>query len=525
MTIPAPDIDSQLELDPRLMPGATFGVYRLGRVIGSGGMSSVHEGTHTTLQKRVAIKILHANLALNEALRARFVREGEATSRIRHPNVVNVSDVGTHDGLPYLVMDMLDGESLQQVLNVHRTLDERTLANVIVPVIAGLAASHAAGVLHRDLKPDNVVLAHEADGSIVPKIIDFGVSKLLDVSHGTTAAGSVLGTPHYMAPEVILQRTEIDPRADQYALGVLMYECLAGDVPFDAGSLFELMNLIVAGKCDPLRALRPDVTPELEAIVARAMATDPAKRFPNLRALGSALLPFASKRTRFTYAPAFGVTDDAEPLDEELVNTGQFAIAKLVSKPGSPHAVTRVFTTPDGLGQGTPLPPMAPLPVDVPERAPRSRRGLAAGVIALVALAAVGVYFVLRPAPVVAPSPTPNQVPAFSVRIVPTPADAIVEIDGEIVAHGAFSGAFPVDGRARPHRVRAEGYSTHSSVFRDVAPEPRVVLTRVAPTVVPQVSPVEEPSRAPSSMRTRERPAAPAPAPTPMRDLDIRFER
>lgn len=525
MTIPATDIDSQLELDPRLMPGATFGAYRLGRVIGSGGMSSVHEGTHVTLQKRVAIKILHANLAANEALRARFVREGEATSRIRHPNVVNVSDVGTHDGLPYLVMDMLDGESLQQVLNVHRTLDERTLANVIVPVIAGLSASHAAGVLHRDLKPDNVVLAHESDGNIVPKIIDFGVSKLLDVSHGTTAAGSVLGTPHYMAPEVILQRTEVDPRADQYALGVLMYECLAGDVPFDAGSLFELMNLIVAGNCEPLSRLRPDITPELEAIVARAMATDPAKRFPNLRSLGAELLPFASKRTRFTYAPAFGVKDDVEPADEELVNTGQFAIAKLVSKPGSPHAVTRVFTTPDGLGQGTPLPPMAPLPVDVPERATRSRNGVAAGIIALVALTAVGVYFVLRPAPVVAPTPALNQVPAFSVRINPTPSDATVEIDGEEVARGAFSGAFPVDGRAHTLVVRAAGHVTHSSVFRDVAPEPSIVLAREAPVAVTTPPAEEEPARPTSSMRTRERPNTPEPAPTPMRDLDIRFER
>ncbi len=542
MTAAADETPPQLELDPRLAPGATFGAYRLGRLIGSGGMSSVHEGVHVALQKRIAIKILHANLAANDALRARFVREGEATSRIRHPNVVNVSDVGTHDGLPYLVMDVLDGQSLQQVLDVQGTLDERTLANVIVPVIAGLGAAHDAGVLHRDLKPDNIVLARETDGTIVPKLIDFGVSKLLDVSHGTTAAGSVLGTPHYMAPEVILQRTELDPRADQYAIGVLLYECLCGQVPFDAGSLFELMNLIVSGVYVRPNVYRPGLTPALEAIVVRAMATEPADRFPTLKALGAALLPFASTRTRLQYGPAFGIQDGSDPSDENLANTGQFAIARLVSSNDDPHGVTRaVGLSPTPSRAHTPLhmqlPPMAPLPSRPPAAEGDSgRRAIGFMSLAAISSVALGLFFAFgttRPTEVATTPVT------FTVEVSPTPADAIVTIDGAIVGRGPFRAAYPVDGRTHQLRVEAEGYVPHTSVFRDVAPEAAIVLAAIPSAPAPAVgapvvasvppAPVEQRAsvgRTPS-MRVGDRrePEPTMQAASPANPLDIRFER
>lgn len=283
-------------------PVTSVGRYDLVRQLGLGGMGTVYEGVHRDLRKRAAIKILHPQLAQSRGVRTRFLREGQAASRVRHPNVVDVYDVGVEDDVLYLVMELLVGESLVMLLRRHHRLPPERVVDLVVPVVAALAAAHDLGVVHRDLKPENVFLCRER-GGVRPKVLDFGISKIIDVEAGGRLTGTeaFLGTPFYMSPEQAQNVAEIDGRTDQYSLGVLMYEALTGRRPFEASTLYALMSAIVAGRCEPLRAIEPAVPAALADVVTRAMAPRADDRYPDVRALGVALLPFASERVRLLY--------------------------------------------------------------------------------------------------------------------------------------------------------------------------------------------------------------------------------
>src|SRR5688572_22810732 len=167
-------------------------------------MGAVYEGLHVELKKRVAIKTLHPELALRKTARQRFLREGEAASRIRHPHVVDVTDVDTHDGMPYLVMEFLEGLDLKQTIVQKGPMSATETVDLLLPAIAAIAAGHDEGVIHRDLKPHNIFLAHTRTGDIVAKVLDFGVSKLTDPATGgpsLTGTAAIMGTVAYMSPE------------------------------------------------------------------------------------------------------------------------------------------------------------------------------------------------------------------------------------------------------------------------------------------------------------------------------------
>jgi serine/threonine protein kinase len=285
---------------PSLPPGTRLGKYLLGRLIGSGGMGHVYEATHLELRKRVAVKTLLPLLAAHREARARFLREGEAASRIQHPNVVNVTDVGTEEQTPFLVMEFLEGENLAQRLAREGGLAVPAILDLLLPIMDALASGHDEGVVHRDLKPHNIFLARGRDGRVVPKLLDFGVSKLVgdDPAGALTGSMAVLGTAQYMAPEQIDGPRNVDARTDQYALGLVLYECVTGSPARQGTSMMGMLKAVASDPSPSLLRARPDTDPAFAAVLSRALSFEPAGRFPSLRELMVALLPFAGARAR-----------------------------------------------------------------------------------------------------------------------------------------------------------------------------------------------------------------------------------
>jgi serine/threonine protein kinase len=261
------------------------GKYRVHESLGAGGMGTVLRATHLVSGRQVALKWLTPRCGQASV---RFIREARAAGRIDHPNVVDVYDLGTHEGGHYLVMELLRGCTLRDRLGAGK-LTPRELTEIMVPVLHGVAAAHAQGVIHRDLKPDNVFLCEAADGSPrEPKVLDFGIAKIradLDAALTLTRPGALLGTLPYMSPEQLEDAPEIDERTDIYAAGVMMYEALTGRRPFRASSDGALVRAILAQEPPPLRELAPGVSLQLERIVMRAMAKKPAARQPDVQTL------------------------------------------------------------------------------------------------------------------------------------------------------------------------------------------------------------------------------------------------
>ena len=272
-------------------PGLLAGKYRIGKLIGEGGMGSVYLAEHTGLDAEVAIKLLNETCIADPDSLARFRREAVVMGAVRHDNVVAVMDTGTdEDGVPFIVMEHLEGETLGAMLRRNRTLAGATACRIASQVLSGLAAAHNKGVIHRDLKPGNIFLARQSDGSVRAKILDFGISKLVDNANlSVTADGVAVGTPTYMAPEQIRGELELDRRVDIYAVGVIVYRMLVGKLPFVGGSSEELSEKILSGQFRPPSELRPDVSPPLEKAVLKAMSVTPAKRFSDADEFRSSL--------------------------------------------------------------------------------------------------------------------------------------------------------------------------------------------------------------------------------------------
>ena len=257
------------------------GKYRIVRLIGEGGMGSVYEGENTFIKRRVAIKVLHAHSVSEETVR-RFEREAQATGCIGSDHILEVLDLGAlQNGDRFMVMEYLDGETLGARMSRGR-MSPTEVAAIARQVLVGLRAAHLANIVHRDLKPDNIfVLREKAGRADYAKIIDFGISKFnaLGGDMSMTRTGAVMGTPYYMSPEQAQGTQTIDGRSDVYSLGVILYEALAGFVPFDGNTFNELMFKIVLSNPRPLAEVAPALDPRLIALVERAMARDIAQRF------------------------------------------------------------------------------------------------------------------------------------------------------------------------------------------------------------------------------------------------------
>ena len=229
-----------------------LGRYEIRRLLGQGGMGCVYEAQHRDLKKRVAIKTLLPSLASNADAKERFLREGEAASRIRHPHVVDVTDLGSEGAVIYLVMEYLEGEDLARLLARQGFLSPAQAADIMLPVAAAIATAHEQGVIHRDLKPENIFLSRSAYGAVHPKVLDFGISKVLGDSRARALTGTAatMGTMHYLPPEQLRAAREADARSDQYGLGTILYECVTGQRAFEEDSFYLLLKKIAEGELD-----------------------------------------------------------------------------------------------------------------------------------------------------------------------------------------------------------------------------------------------------------------------------------
>lgn len=270
-------------------PGTVMGGrYRLTRLIAAGGMGAVYEASDETSGAAVALKLLHPELTSDRDVRRRFRRESSVLMALDHPCVVRVLDVGTSDDeLLFSVMELLDGETLHARLERDGAFDAQALAPIVEGIAAGLTAAHEHGVIHGDLKPANVFLRRDASGPETVKLLDFGLSKVLGLER-LTRTGELIGTPAYMAPELLTGKGELDERIDTYALGVILYQCLAGRAPFTGNVPGKLMMDIVMGEAPPLGELAPEVPEDAARVVAQAMSRARERRFGAAAALARA---------------------------------------------------------------------------------------------------------------------------------------------------------------------------------------------------------------------------------------------
>jgi serine/threonine protein kinase len=287
-------------------PGTVLdGRYRMDSLIGGGSFGTVFRARHLELDREVAVKVLVTSAGTDPEALARFRREGAAACRVQHPNAVAVLDFGvTASGVAYLVMELLQGRSVEKELDAHTRLPPRRCAEIVEPVCSALAAAHSAGVVHRDVKPSNIFL-HRGPHGETPKILDFGIAKMVrDAAAGQslTVDGSLLGTPAYMAPERF-RRGPYGPKSDVYSVGAMLYEMLTGRLPFIPASAdpLVLVAMLAEEEPPPLRSRCPEASPALDKLVRSALHRDPESR-PAAEELG--------RRLALVVADPFTALDD-----------------------------------------------------------------------------------------------------------------------------------------------------------------------------------------------------------------------
>jgi serine/threonine-protein kinase len=283
------------------IPARSIGRYELLEPLGRGGMGTVYKARQARLGKLVAVKLLDPARAGRGGAMSRFWREARAAAQIRHPNVVDVFDVGFDDGTAFLVMELLDGQDLAAHLATRGRLSLHEAIEVLAPVLSGVRAAHEAGVVHRDLKPSNIFLARRGRTLVSPVVLDFGVSRLLDDEDlglaTATSVDALIGTAAYVSPEQAKQSRLADDRSDQYALGVILYECVTGQRPFTGASTYELLHAIATARVQRPSELNPSLPEAFDAVVLRALSRDPERRYADLDDFAAALLGFAAPRT------------------------------------------------------------------------------------------------------------------------------------------------------------------------------------------------------------------------------------
>jgi len=274
------------------------GKFVVEQVLGVGGMGVVVSAKHIHLGQKVAIKFLRRDAAKNQEAINRFLREARSAVGLQSAHVVRVMDVGVlDDGMPYMVMEHLQGTDLSRVLEQRKTLPEQEAVDYVLQGMEAIAEAHALGIVHRDLKPANLFLTRSPDGSPLVKVLDFGISKAADTTQqeqSLTATSAVMGSPLYMSPEQLRSSKNVDARTDVWALGVILYELLAGQPPFVADTVTGLCAKIAADPATPLRALNPALSMGLEAVVMRCLEKDMARRYATVADLALALHPLAT---------------------------------------------------------------------------------------------------------------------------------------------------------------------------------------------------------------------------------------
>ena len=364
--------------------------YRLDAPIGQGGMATVWRAVHTTLDRPVAVKFLEAVGVHAQQLADRFLQEAKLAAGLRHRHVVDILDFGVLEGgQPYMVMELLEGQSLAGRYEEGPPVSDWEVVEIVTMVLSGLAAVHDAGILHRDVKPENIFLVQDADG-IFPKLLDFGVSKGFGGEGRITKTGVVVGTPQYMSPEQARGKRDIGLSSDLWSVGVVLYEGFTGQVPFDSENPGDVLISVATEEVPPLEDLRPDLPPAVVEVVHRALSKRPEDRFGDAREMRDALMAVLegdemmmgrpdSALIRIAYSPGPG--------------TGKLRILSASAPPPAPPRATDPFLVP----QAARLPAEAmelvteklrPPRASLPAEAPSSSGRIPLLVVGLVALGA-----------------------------------------------------------------------------------------------------------------------------------------
>ena len=299
MTLCSADASVLRRMEDPLIDATLAGKYRIDKLIKTGGMGSVYRGRHVMMDKTVAVKVLRPSLAGDDAVVARFSREAKAASRISHPHAVSVTDFGeAENGVVFLVMEYLDGHTLKELIAKEGPLALDRAIEIVRQVAGALDAAHDQGVIHRDLKSENIMLVSH-NGAEWAKVLDFGIAKILQSAGGTdneiTQANLVVGTPQYMSPEQCSQSGALDARSDVYSLGIIIHEMLTGRLPFTGESATVIMMKQVQDPPPSVLSARSDLTVAVDHVMKRALAKQPIDRFQSAGELSAALAEAASQ--------------------------------------------------------------------------------------------------------------------------------------------------------------------------------------------------------------------------------------
>jgi serine/threonine protein kinase len=442
------------------------GKYRVEQVLGVGGMGIVVAAHHLQLDEKVALKFLLPEALKSPVAVARFVREARAAVKIKSEHVARVIDVGTLEGgSPYIVMEYLEGGDLEGWLKQRGALPVEQAVEFVLQACVAIAEAHGLGIVHRDLKPANLFCVRRADGQLSIKVLDFGISKVTDLTGSNplmamTKTSAVMGTPLYMSPEQLRSAKNVDARADIWALGVILYELLTGQSAFLADTLMELTLKIAEEQPPPLRSLRPDAPAGLEAIILHCVEKHPDRRYRNVAELAVALHPFAPNRATASVERISGIIKAAGLSSSAL------------DVPPSPHAPSA------GASAGT----SSPISHTVPGVQGASRpRAIVIGVSVAAMLAVGGLVLVrnVRPTAGAVSPVAASPAPVVSVSAAPSaPAGA-----GDPPPRASASAATTaVDPTVPPEQVRV-------SPSRPSRPSPSVEHAATSASATPAPAP------------------------------------
>ena len=470
------------------------GKYRIEKLLAQGGMGIVYEATHLQLDEKVAIKFLRAEFMGPQAgeLPGRFLREARMSSKIKSEHVVRVHDVGSTDaGGPYIVMEYLTGEDLDQIVSHHGVLSIPEAVDYLLQACEALAEAHAIGIVHRDLKPANLFLIHRADGSPCVKVLDFGISKFQDGAgntrdFGMTKTHAVLGSPSYMSPEQMRSSKDVDARADIWAIGIIMYELLAGTVPFDGDSMPQICAAILEETPKSIRVMRPEIAAELEAIVLKCLAKNADDRFANVAVLAQALSPWGTSEAWASADRIARVLGVSGP--DEIIDTTPDPPTRSISVPPptpqvAPAPLMRVLESPRNADASGAEVAWAGLDMVNP-RIKQRRLGIMAAVVAVLIVAGLGakaaIFIKHRENPVETtaavlhrstPSPSPSTVLTLDL---PAPPPSAVAVNTRVVETATSQPSPAPAPAANPKSTKppAKHASSRASAPHPVTPPP-----------------------------------------------------